>query len=102
MGSHLIKNFDFKKIAQQFKFFLRSEPNQNFEIILSEKSKKILVHQIHLYRIGRKNIQNNYISWRCLTKICQSTMRTNRDENLILNNATVIEIKFSIIRWSRK
>ncbi|KAF0986408.1 hypothetical protein HZS_3445, partial [Henneguya salminicola] len=61
----------------------------NLVIILSEKSKKLLVHQSHLYRIRRENIQNNYVSWRCLLKICPNTMRTNRDGNLILNNAIV-------------
>ncbi|KAF0987265.1 LOW QUALITY PROTEIN: hypothetical protein HZS_6098 [Henneguya salminicola] len=63
--------------------------NTNLEIILSGKSKNLLVHQSYLYRIGRPNIQNNYISWRCHIKICPSTLRTNRDENLIKKNATV-------------
>ncbi|KAF0988959.1 hypothetical protein HZS_5079 [Henneguya salminicola] len=51
--------------------------------------KKLVVYKTHLYRIGRENIRNNYISSRCLTKICPRPMRTNRDGNLILNNATV-------------
>ncbi|KAF0990139.1 hypothetical protein HZS_2281 [Henneguya salminicola] len=46
--------------------------NTNLEIILSEKRKKLHIHQSYLYRRGRENIQNNYISWRCLTKICQA------------------------------
>ncbi|KAF0990411.1 hypothetical protein HZS_7356 [Henneguya salminicola] len=55
------------------------ESSLNWEIILSEKRKKVLAHQSHLYRIGRENILDYYISWRCLSKCCHSTMRTNRD-----------------------
>ncbi|KAF0985893.1 hypothetical protein HZS_1519 [Henneguya salminicola] len=66
-----------------------SEQIENLEMILSDKRKKTSCSSSHLYRIGRENIQNNYIFWRCLLKICRNTMRTSRDGNLILNNTNI-------------